>query len=328
MTTVFARITDLHDQISFLINPCARLLYRWLLRRRPAGKEQEFSLSDFQDWTAQTRCRPYSERHVRRALTQLIDQGLLGQVKKYYSIQRWSVVAYHPDEPKVSDSDPKLSESDSKMSKTESSKPDSAVDPYREIKEITDTRPPHPAAVLNNFEKEEEEKNQGAMVSPAPERAEENADIDESEPLNSDESKLSVAEQSQKLDVIDDASIRLNAQLKALVRNFTLEEVKKAIAYYRQTKRAKETKGQKIDRPAGWLTECLRQRWWQSAEPEKTREEEEFEQWYKDAIAAGIVQDVPINYLGTNWKREYMVRLPKPNGLGSPYTLVSWRELL
>jgi hypothetical protein len=107
-----------------------------------------------------------------------------------------------------------------------------------------------------------------------------------------------------------------------------LEEIKKAIAYYLQTKRTKESKGEKIDRPAGWLTDCLRQRWWQTAqEPEKTREQEEFEAWYAEAIASGIVEDIPLNYLSKDSYDQLLVRQRKPGLFGMPYTPVPWREL-
>jgi len=52
-----------------------------------------------------------------------------------------------------------------------------------------------------------------------------------------------------------------------------------------------------------------------------------FEDWYKEAIALGIVEDVPINWL-PKMMGQYMVRLPQPDPLtGAPYTLVKWREL-
>ncbi len=103
-----------------------------------------------------------------------------------------------------------------------------------------------------------------------------------------DYSEPRIPEQERKLYLVEDCGIRVNAQLEALVRDFTLEEVKNATAYYRQTKRTKEAKGQKIDRPAGWLTDCLRESWWKTAEPEKTRQQEEFEQWYAQAICASL----------------------------------------
>ena len=195
-------------------------------------------------------------------------------------------------------------------------------------KDATDTHPPHPAAVF--FEKkEEEETSQEIMTCQTPQSVEKEVELEpEGLPPMGEDKFSTCTPHSEKLDRIDEVGIRLNAQLEALVRNFTLEEVKQAIAYYLQTKRTKESKGQKIDRPAGWLTDCLRQRWWQTArEPEKSREQEEFEQWYAQAIASGIVEDVPLNYLPQDSYGQPLVRVGQPGLFGTPYTLVSWREL-
>lgn len=208
-------------------------------------------------------------------------------------------------------------------------------------KDSTNTHPPHPAAVFLKNCEEEEETSHEVMKCQAPQSVEEEVELEpdsesvavetfiESELIDSGEDKFSArAEQSEKLDRIDEVGIRLNRQLEALVRDFTLVEVKQAIAYYLQTKRTKESKGQKIDRPAGWLTDCLRQRWWQTVqEPEKTREQEEFEAWYAKAIASGIVEDVPVNYLSKDHYGQPLVRVPKPGLFGVPYTLVPWRDL-
>jgi hypothetical protein len=45
--TAFARVTADHDALAFAVSPCARLLYRFLLRLRPAGQAIEFELDDF-----------------------------------------------------------------------------------------------------------------------------------------------------------------------------------------------------------------------------------------------------------------------------------------
>jgi hypothetical protein len=196
-------------------------------------------------------------------------------------------------------------------------------------KDSTDTHPPHPAAVFFKNSEEEEETSHEVMKCQAPQSVEKEVELEPVELIDSGEDKFSArAEQSEKLDRIDEVGIRLNAQLEALVRDFTLVEVKQAIAYYLQTKRTKESKGQKIDRPAGWLTDCLRQRWWQTVqEPEKTRAQEEFEAWYAKAIASGIVEDVPVNYLSKDHYGQPLVRVPKPGLFGVPYTLVPWRDL-
>lgn len=165
-----------------------------------------------------------------------------------------------------------------------------------------------------------------------PQRAEKQVKPEEKVELKQEKEdclEAQIPEHEQKLYQIEDAGIRLNAQLEALVRDFTLEEVKNATAYYHQIQRTKASKGEKIDRPAGWFTDCLRQRWWQKAlsEPEKSREKEEFEQWYREAIASGLVENVPISWLSTDHYGQPIVRLRKPSLFGAPYTSVPWRQL-
>lgn len=126
----------------------------------------------------------------------------------------------------------------------------------------------------------------------APQRAEENVEPEEEEvePEQEEEecSEPRIAEHEQKLDLIEEAGIRLNAQLEALVRDFTLEALKNAIAYYRQTSPHQGSERAE-DRPTRRLAHRLESdsRWWKAAEPEKSREEEEFEKWYAEAIASG-----------------------------------------
>ncbi|MEG3881459.1 hypothetical protein QT972_29255 [Microcoleus sp. herbarium7] len=176
------------------------------------------------------------------------------------------------------------------------------------------THPPLPAAVNENLHKEKEPQ-QEQMMTLTPQ----NTAVADSE--------AEAASQETKLELIKTAGIRLNVQLSALVQNFTLENVKNAIAYYQQTKQNKEAQGKTIKRPAGWLTDCLRQNWYTTKPLAQTTIETEFSNWYKNAIASGIVEDLPISWLTTNHNRDFLVRQCKPGLYGAPYTLISWREL-
>ncbi len=167
-------------------------------------------------------------------------------------------------------------------------------------------------------------------LCPISESIQEEVELEEevsSAPQGVDYSEPRIPEQERKLYLAEDCGIRVNAQLEALVRDFTLEEVKNATAYYRQTKRTKEAKGQKIDRPAGWLTNCLRESWWKTAEPEKTREQEEFETWYAQALASGLVENVPIDWLSKDRYGQPLVRQGTLGLFGAPYKSVPWRDL-
>ena len=197
----------------------------------------------------------------------------------------------------------------------------------------TNTHPTHPAAAIKK-EFQEKKVSQAVMIGQTPQRTElvevelVEVELEAEELLNLGEETCSApAKHKEKLNLIDTVGIRLNAQLEGLVRNFTLESVKNAIAYYQQAKRTKEAKGQTINRPAGWLTDCLRQRWWETKSPEKTREEEEFSKWYEKAIAIGLVENLPISWLTQDRLGQFLVRQCKPGLFGAPYTLISWREL-
>ena len=350
--------TEHHDNAADELTPCAARLYRWMLEQAPGGVNQTVELTDFQNSTiCRKRQAGYNIKHILRSFKELVEAGLARVTRWYGNGKRIvNVVVRHSGAIRpIKLSERKNSRKQEKIlhgSKKFQSEAETRIPPFpiqSKSKESTDTHPPHPAAVtFKNCKKEEEEASQEEMKCEAPENVEKEVElkpdsesvgtetfieskvIDSGEELiNPGEDKFSGrAEQSEKLDKIDQVGIRLNRQLEALVRDFTLVEVKQAIAYYLEVKRTKQSKGQKIDRPAGWFTDCLRQRWWQTVQmPEKTKEQDEFETWYAKAIAAGIVEELPINYLSQDHYGQPMVRVPKPGLFGAPYTLVPWREL-
>jgi hypothetical protein len=350
--------TSQHDNAAADLTPCAARLYRWMLEQAPGGVNQTVELADFQSSTiCRKRQAGYHIKHILRSFKELVEAGLARVTRWYGNCKRIiDVVVRHSGAIRpIQLSERKNSRKQEKIlqgSKKFQSEAETCIPPLSiqsKSKESTDTHPPHPAAVtFKNCKEEEEETSHEVMTCEAPQSVEEVFElepdsesiavetfieselIDSGEELiNPGEDKFSArAEQSEKLDRIDEVGIRLNRQLEALVRDFTLVEVKQAIAYYLQTKRTKESKGEKIDRPAGWLTDCLRQRWWQTVQmPEKTKEQEEFEAWYAEAIASGIVEDVPLNYLSTDSYDQPLVRVRKPGLFGAPYTPVLWREL-
>jgi hypothetical protein len=358
--------TEQHDNAAADLTPCAARLYRWMLEQAPGGVSQSVDLADFQSSTAsRKRQAGYHIKHILRSFKELVEAGLARVTRWYGNCKRiFNVIVRHSGAIRpIQLSERKNSRKQEKIlhgSKKFRSEAETRISPFSiqsNSKNTTDTHPPHPAAVfLKSYEEEEEEETSvEAMTCETPQSVQEEVELEtdsesvayilqdaalrttfieelrdaDEDLINSDEDKFSArAEHEEKLDRIDNAKIRLNAQLEALVRDFSLEEISKALTYYHQTKRTKESKGQKIDRPAGWFTDCLRQRWWETAQsPEKTREQDEFEQWYRLAIASGIVEDVPINYLSKDYYGQPLVRVPKPGLFGAPYTLVHWREL-
>lgn len=145
--TAFSRITEEHELILIQLSPCARLLYRWLLRLRPAGTPVEIELDEFIGFTALGRARAYCLKHVKRALADLLGTELVDEVKRY-SARVFKLVAWHPDRTKTSSDRTKMSQHWTKMSKKEASNPDSVV-PITENLETTE----QDAAVENEQEK-------------------------------------------------------------------------------------------------------------------------------------------------------------------------------
>jgi hypothetical protein len=331
--------TSQHDDAAADLTPCAARLYRWMLEQAPGGVSQSVDLADFQSSTAsRKRQAGYHIKHILRSFKELVEAGLARVTRWYGNCKRiFNVVVRHSgairpiqlEERKNSRKPEKILHGSKKFQ----SEAETRIPPFSiqsNSKDTTDTHPPHPAAVLlKSYEEEEEETSLEVMKCETPKSLEEEVELEPVELINPGEDKFSArAEHSEKLDGINEVGIRLNRQLEALVRDFTLVEIKQAIAYYLQTKRTKESKGEKIDRPAGWFTDCLRQRWWQTVQmPEKTKEQEEFEAWYAEAIASGIVEDIPLNYLSKDSYDQPLVRVRKPGLSGAPYTLVHWREL-
>lgn len=204
------------------------------------------------------------------------------------------------------------------------------------------THPPHPAAG-NQEIVQEQEFNQEQMMTLTPQSAVLETVVAELEtatetPANSDQSEIVVSADNEaaanpqeshedKLELIKAAGIRLNVQLATMVQKFTLENVKNAIAYYQQTQQNKQAQGKTIKRPAGWLTDCLKHNWCTTKPLAQTTTETEFSNWYKNAIATNLVEDLPISWLTKDRHHDFLVRQRKPGLFGAPYTLISWREL-
>ena len=107
-------------------------------------------------------------------------------------------------------------------------------------------------------------------------------------------------EENIKLCEVRDVVGKLTSDLKKLVVNFTLSDLRKAIALYQQRQQK-----QQIHNPYKWLKKCLEQKWWQDkpantnaqADARKnipepvaasSRLTEEQKAWYERAIAQGI----------------------------------------
>jgi len=85
-----------------------------------------------------------------------------------------------------------------------------------------------------------------------------------------------------------------------------------------------------LNNPVGFLIKALKNNWQPKHKPStatKPSWHDEFEEFYNQAIKAGYCEDLPINWLTTNHRREPMVRVNRPDPwVGAPYTLLYWRE--
>lgn len=133
----FARITSQHDLLTFSVIPCARALYNFLLRRYPAGKEQEVYLEDFQHFSGLGRIRQYCMRQIQNALKDLVAIGVV-RIERRYTGKIFKLIACHPDQKLESKTENKFSDW-KKNSKIEHSNPDSVVTTNRDPVETTNT---------------------------------------------------------------------------------------------------------------------------------------------------------------------------------------------
>ncbi|MGB7415390.1 MAG: hypothetical protein WA902_14380 [Thermosynechococcaceae cyanobacterium] len=265
MTTAFARITAMHDAIALALTPCAGQLHRFLLRKIPAGTQQELILEAFAQWSSQHRHRAYSIRHIQRALQELIDVGLVNIVYRY-TARIFKLICLHPGQDEnVQKQDQKV-QAVTEMSETEGSKPCPAVPSYRESRETTDTssslhpvlnsridkeevtlspQPPN----LENLEKENQDENKEILRTASPTSLN-SQDV----PLSSEEIKIDPQLQAEVEAVI--APMPMNQNIKRAVMSVSLEIVLDALAVVRQQKKAGKAK-----RPAGLLVKAIQERW-------------------------------------------------------------------
>ena len=279
MTTVFARITEEHDCLAFSLPPCARLLYRFLLRMRPAGTPLEFELSDFQSWTGKNRYKAYCSKWIKKGLTRLIDLGLVEIVKRYSS-KCFKLITYHPEQ-FSSNSGKKNSNFGKKTSKKEVSNPNDCVPSNRELREQQTQPTLHPVVVENKIlekpiilKKESSDLGsdyQSVCEKPKPETV--NLSEPKPETINLSKPEVDSPEQisapaetepkneinrkaDDQLDQINELGVRLNPVLAKLVRMTSSKIVAKAIEAYKKYKHQKSIKN-----PAGFIRKAITEGW-------------------------------------------------------------------
>lgn len=342
MTAIFARITAQHDALAFGITPCARLLYRFLLRTRPAGNAIEFWVKDFNEFVTPHRKRPFCKRWIKAAIAQLENIGLVKVITRY-SHRCLKLIAYHPGQyddlenpdlppPEVQESFlivNKNSTLGNKNSTKTTSNPHSAVPTYRD--NLENNKP----VVVENF-----------VFSEVKNAKEGNQDLDHLEitcnqpeviqaapvdPVSQGEENYSAAppktlEPQKNQDLVDkaeDLGVRLTPYLIRLIVHSSAEVVKNALDALLESRREG-----KVKNPCGYLVQAIKQGW-QPKQPKNPSESfpDGFLVWYGGMIDKGIVEDLPPKFLPRDRHAEPMVRVKLTNG-SRPYELRSWRELL
>lgn len=357
MTAIFARITAQHDALAFGITPCARLLYRFLLRVRPAGNAIEFWVKDFNEFAGKYRKRPFCKRWIKAAIAQLQQIGLVKVITRY-SHRCLKLIAYHPgqcddlDPPdlsllewqETSQSVNKNSTLCNKNSTKTTSNPHSAVPTYRE--DLENNKPVVVKSyICSELEAIEQTLADRKLLEQAllemegvnvevPEVIDpkaSNEEISRITPISQEEEKFSAApsetlEPQNNRDLVnkaEDLGVRLTPYLIRLIAQSSAEVVKNALDALLESRREG-----KVKNPSGYLVQAIKQRWQpkQAKHPSETFPDG-FLVAYGRLIDQGIVEDLPPRYLPRDRNNQPMVRVKVTEG-NRPYELRPWRELI
>ena len=360
----FARITADHDALAFAVSPCARLLYRFLLRLRPAGQAIEFEIEDFNQFVGNYRRRPFCKKWIKAAITQLESIGLV-QVLKQFNAHCLKLVAVHPQssiENKTSQDQKKTSLFGQKTSQKQPSNAYSFVPIHREniennkqsvvvLKNINDVKNSTDTELLALTDLETVYESDRSIAS-----VEKFFKTDHSLPnldlVYEDDNSLASLEIASERQIfeIDDLAEAIDSQEEEFSappkKNITnlLEKAEDAgvllnpfvIGLIAKTEaeivtnaiaalRESRRKGT-VKNPSGYLVKAIQQKW----QPMETKDPKSgyphgFWDWYQKVVALGLVENVPANHLSRDRNGEPFVRLPIQDG-SRPYLLKPWRE--
>lgn len=302
--TAFARVTAIHDAIALTLTPCAGQLYRWLLRKVPAGKPQELYLKDFAQWSSGRRKQPYSIRHIQRALEELIATGLIAIVTRY-TARIFKLICNHPetpdDAPSSNDKNVQIRDENvqvvTKMSKIDPSKPYGSVSSYRESRETTKTHHPlHPVLKSDkerisistqdlNVENVEVDSNVAveSRVGCEETRTDSSPHLEpQNVPLSSEEINIDPQLQAEVEEVISPQPMNMN--IKRVLMAASVEIIQNALSVVKQQKKAGRAK-----RPAAMLVKAIQEGWTPNPTNAAAGMPDGFTEWFDLARAKGIV---------------------------------------
>lgn len=297
---LFVDITELLQGVT----PCAGRLYAWLLLRAKSGKPQEVHLEDFAKTSHARKRGLYSLAHIRRALDELLNIGLVEQVFQY-SGKIFKLIA-HDDRtfsPRLS---PETSTVEIETSKKSASNPDCCGIVNKENSEIKTNNPPnHPVSTdkpgkdggaLNG------DAGKGGALEPSLKQPEKCGPVLRSDALGSTSlssgvqeaedvlESLPIAIQAEIFQTVEQTLERpLNPQIRKTLLQQTINGVRNALNAFQEAKQR-----QTIKNPLGWLTAAVRDRFTPNAtkpnhsnNPTKTPPEG-FREWFELAQPLGI----------------------------------------
>ena len=365
--TAFARMTANHDLWSVYVSPCARFLYQFLLRLRPAGQAIEFEFEDFNQHITQTHRRPFSNKWIKTAIAQLEEIGLI-QILKKFNTHCLKLVAVHPNffsDEKAAQLAQKPCPYSRETSKKGASNPDSAVPIHREniennkqpvvVEEIFSTNMESTTNTdvlgLTNLEIVADSDRSMTSLETICKSNESIASLEFVEESNESLASLEIVGESQTVEMTSlDNSTNMGEEKFSAPRHKESSELLKktedvgvilnpyvigliAKAEVEVVKNAiaalKEAKRKgTVKNPTGYLVKAIQQKWQpMEAKDPQSGLPHDFGDWYQKMIALGLVENLPPNYLSSDRNGEPFVRVRVPNG-NCPYTLTPWREAM
>lgn len=289
----FVYYTAAHLMLDAKLSPCASLLYKWVLLKAPAGTQVKVDLQDFKAWSGEHRKRPYSDRQIAYALSQLKDFDLVtvtrtevtmkmkhpGQVvpmqKTAKSVQKTSksVQKTAPTSQKIAVEKPKTAAS--KQFQTSS---DLNTDLIQRQQQPTT----HPV-VVGEREEEADPDQQGKFFSESECLEPKSKEESPMEPTDNLEGNGSASECDRIFDEISALGIPLTRPLTALVITRDQATVRTALAVVKERMAIG-----RVRNVAGLLVEAIRGNW-QPVGSDSDSASSSFSEWFNAAYAAGLV---------------------------------------
>lgn len=313
-----------HDEVlfKFKVPPAARLLYNWLMQTGKPGKTRDLHKEDFDEYCQKIGYRPLSTRWFTTCLKKLLSTRLIKMVIRSYNYS-YQIQAFHPwqlddwvidNENESSSKSNASSNKSNNSSKKQPSNPYSSVPSYRDLREKqsnaqVSSNVLNPETIAAAPQKGEELKEvfpieqiglSGAEAlsnrdcTLQPQKTDLNINSVDDCVLNGKEKtsrarSTDVEEDNTKfqslLGQIDDLGVKINLTIKNAVKTHKSEQIKKAIALYRQRKREDGV----IKNPGGYFMQILKEGWEdQKLESiENPDDRSVFNKWYEYAVELG-----------------------------------------